>query len=293
MVADKLTYYDILGVSSDASREEILAAARRKSRLASPNSITSGLTREFYDIQKAVTVLKEPESREAYDQELARSPQALKPRVARGNVQVDTGGLSWYGEQAAGTELPLRLRMSTDVSLLGKLGKSEAGTLNLGVTDKDDLWVGNQVALLMRKFLCINGVRVFWSARPGGEEAVPAIAVAGNHAAVVWGVMMPSGSYELGRDGVVRDTVTKKELVRVGKYEELLEQVASVVSVEEVVGWVVVLPEDGVSSVEAGGNSPVLRLANAQGFVEEAGAFLANQAGAILPRKFAKLYSKV
>ncbi|MEO0750585.1 MAG: DnaJ C-terminal domain-containing protein [Pseudomonadota bacterium] len=62
-------YYDVLGVSKDASADDIKKAYRKLARKHHPD-INSGATAEakFKDVNEAYEVLKDPERRAAYDQ---------------------------------------------------------------------------------------------------------------------------------------------------------------------------------------------------------------------------------
>ena len=71
-------YYVILGVTSDASVDEIKAAFRRRALELHPD--TSGLeSQPFLEIQEAYGVLADPERRRRYDQQSRPEPSAPRP----------------------------------------------------------------------------------------------------------------------------------------------------------------------------------------------------------------------
>lgn len=64
----KITFYDILGISVDATTEQIRAAYRKQAKLAHPDM--GGSAHMMQLLNKAFRVLKEPESRAEYDKSL-------------------------------------------------------------------------------------------------------------------------------------------------------------------------------------------------------------------------------
>lgn len=84
------TLYDVLGVSSAASDEEVRAAFRRLTQQHHPDRFT-GADRgaaelRFQEITEAFNVLRKPESRERYDRELSQGSRtkAMEPaEIAR------------------------------------------------------------------------------------------------------------------------------------------------------------------------------------------------------------------
>ncbi len=68
-MATKRDYYEILGVSRDASEAEIKKAYRRLARDHHPdvNAHDSGAEERFKELTEAYEVLSTPESRRAYD----------------------------------------------------------------------------------------------------------------------------------------------------------------------------------------------------------------------------------
>ena len=62
-------YYDLLGVSRNASSEEIKRAYRRKARELHPdaNDGDSATAERFKEVARAYQVLSDPEQRERYD----------------------------------------------------------------------------------------------------------------------------------------------------------------------------------------------------------------------------------
>lgn len=298
------SYYDVLGVNPSATEDEIRSAYLRKIRLVGPGSITSGLNRAFAEIQKAYDTLSDPDNRDAYDHKYQTehggnhtlrvnddSKNGFKPELA-GKVVVDASRLPWYAPEPASTELSVMTRLNTDMGLLKRLSQREAGAVNSGISDARRVWSGEQIALLSRKFLSINGARIFWSVKPGHEESADAIVVVGKHAIVVWGRAQQPGKYALNpATGMVSRGY--EEVFSLQSYASVVEKVRSLVRLDEVMGFVVMLPANQDGIIEASDNTPDVRMVNAQGFVNEAGAFLAHQTGAVYPKKFASLYDKV
>ncbi|VEI14108.1 molecular chaperone DnaJ [Trueperella bialowiezensis] len=60
-------YYDILGVSRDATQAEIKKAYRKKARLLHPDEAGGGSEEEFKEVNKAYEVLSNEEKRQLYD----------------------------------------------------------------------------------------------------------------------------------------------------------------------------------------------------------------------------------
>lgn len=69
-----VNYYAVLGVTSDASHEQIRAAYRTKVRTAHPD--TGGDHEKFAQIAEAWEVLGNAEERELYDADSAAAPPA-------------------------------------------------------------------------------------------------------------------------------------------------------------------------------------------------------------------------
>lgn len=294
------SYYDVLGVNPSASDDEVRSAYLRRIRLVGPGSIQSGVNRAFAEIQKAYDTLGDPERREVYDAKHEASlhkkangegMRGFNPELA-GKVVVDVEDQSWYSDEAASTELPMMARMNTDMSLMKKLSHREAGVVNSGITDPRRIWAGEQVAVMSRKFLSISGARIFWSVKPGHENSADAVVVVGKHAVVVWGRAQQSGKYHLNADSgmVARGS---EELFSLSPYSSAVAKIRSLVRLDEVMGFVILLPAVAEQEVEVAAHTPDVRLVTAQNFATEAGAFLAHQAGGIYPKKFAPLYDKV
>lgn len=72
---DRLTYYDLLGVSQDAAEEEIKKAHREHARALHPDRHEPGIremmNRQLARVNHAADVLLDPDERGAYDQRLA------------------------------------------------------------------------------------------------------------------------------------------------------------------------------------------------------------------------------
>lgn len=101
------TYYVILGVARDASRESVRAAYRERARQLHPDVAGESSTRSFQELSEAYAVLGDPERRRAYDAELrqedARLAEAQRARVWRGVAveplippRPDREPLSWF-----------------------------------------------------------------------------------------------------------------------------------------------------------------------------------------------------
>lgn len=73
------TLYDILGVSEDATREEIRKAWRDAADRFEPGE--GGSTKQFRLFNEAAEVLLDPERRKAYDEQLAGREEKSAPRV--------------------------------------------------------------------------------------------------------------------------------------------------------------------------------------------------------------------
>jgi hypothetical protein len=70
------TFYDLLGVSSEGSAEEVRAAYRRMALTYHPDVAPPGAaaenTRRFIEVQEAYETLSDPSRRASYDRALAR-----------------------------------------------------------------------------------------------------------------------------------------------------------------------------------------------------------------------------
>ncbi|KAK3163623.1 hypothetical protein QOZ80_1AG0006080 [Eleusine coracana subsp. coracana] len=72
----QLTFYDLLGISSDGSADEVRAAYRRMALRYHPDVAPPGAaaenTRRFIEVQEAYETLSDPSRRASYDRALAR-----------------------------------------------------------------------------------------------------------------------------------------------------------------------------------------------------------------------------
>ncbi|MGH3086150.1 MAG: DnaJ domain-containing protein, partial [Rubrobacteraceae bacterium] len=68
-MADQVNYYQVLGVSRDASREEIRSAYRRLAKERHPDN-AGGSADEFSLLQEANAVLTDPNRRRRHDEAL-------------------------------------------------------------------------------------------------------------------------------------------------------------------------------------------------------------------------------
>jgi len=103
---DRITYYHILGVSSDAPDDEILAAFRRRVREWHPDVCPHPDAEErMREINEAAETLCDPERRRRYDLALARKGKAGKERSpqsrATGPAERPVTGLSKNGAQGS------------------------------------------------------------------------------------------------------------------------------------------------------------------------------------------------
>lgn len=77
---DYKDYYKVLGVSQDASADEIKKAFRKKARAFHPDiNKSADAEAQFKDVNEAFEVLKDPERRSAYDQLGQEPPQGRGP----------------------------------------------------------------------------------------------------------------------------------------------------------------------------------------------------------------------
>lgn len=89
----KKNYYDILGVSSEATEEEIRDSFHKLARLYHPDLNKGRIYHEkFIAINKAYTVLKNKISRQAYDFTLREKEDNNAPKVTFGNFNPGSHG---------------------------------------------------------------------------------------------------------------------------------------------------------------------------------------------------------
>ena len=80
MAQQKRTHYDVLGVTTTASAEEIKAAYRRRIREAHPDAVgASASSAEVAEINEAWNVLSQSGRRALYDRSLAMPTSTAKP----------------------------------------------------------------------------------------------------------------------------------------------------------------------------------------------------------------------
>ncbi|NLG85012.1 MAG: molecular chaperone DnaJ [Firmicutes bacterium] len=96
-MASKRDYYEILGVSRDATQEEIKKAYRRLAREFHPdvNKDDPQAEEKFKEINEAYEVLSDPEKRAAYDR---FGHAATDPGYATGAEGFDFGGFEGFGD---------------------------------------------------------------------------------------------------------------------------------------------------------------------------------------------------
>jgi molecular chaperone DnaJ len=129
-------FYDVLGVSVDASLEEIQQAHRRLARSTHPDVSGKDSAARFREIQEAWETLRDPERRHAYDAELQRALQGRVRPVLSGvtspNPPEPSGppwepaspdpetGWKWKGSKHGGARiLHLTLEMTTKEAAAG------------------------------------------------------------------------------------------------------------------------------------------------------------------------------
>lgn len=86
-MASPTTYYDVLGVSRDASKKVIKAAYRAKARAYHPdvNSADPAAAERFREVTEAYKILKDSESRAVYD--MAINAETVYTTHVRKNVR--------------------------------------------------------------------------------------------------------------------------------------------------------------------------------------------------------------
>lgn len=94
-------YYELLGVSRDASDAEIKSAYKKAARKYHPDNADSGDEKLFKKVGQAYDVLKDPQKRTIYDQYGA---EALKGGAGRGGFGGGFGGFGQQGFDAGGFE---------------------------------------------------------------------------------------------------------------------------------------------------------------------------------------------
>src|SRR4051812_47375313 len=103
-------FYEILGVSRDAGREEVQQAYRRLARQNHPDvNKDPGAEERFKEINEAYSVLSDPETRKRYDrfgEDFRKVPEDWEERVGAGAGGFRGGGPSGarvrYGQGSGG-----------------------------------------------------------------------------------------------------------------------------------------------------------------------------------------------
>src|SRR5918999_1447771 len=92
-MAEQINYYEVLGVSRNASRSEIKNAYRRLAKDRHPDR-PGGSETEFSRLQEAHAVLSDPNRRRRHDEALDLSGGRASP--ARGRTGASARGARWY-----------------------------------------------------------------------------------------------------------------------------------------------------------------------------------------------------
>jgi curved DNA-binding protein len=99
-MADRTDFYDVLGVSRDATAEEIQRAYRKLARTYHPDvNKQPGADDRFKEVSEAYEVLSDPETRTRYDafgHDFRRVPEGVSPDDVRAARSGRGGGESWY-----------------------------------------------------------------------------------------------------------------------------------------------------------------------------------------------------
>jgi Mce-associated membrane protein len=117
------TLYDILGVSEDATREEIRKAWRDAADRFEPGE--GGSTKQFRLFNEAAEVLLDPERRKAYDEQLAGREEKSAPRAEEPGTASPVPAPPIPGASRAATPGASETTRGVD---LGKPGSGKAGT---------------------------------------------------------------------------------------------------------------------------------------------------------------------
>jgi len=132
-MADQVNYYEVLGVSREASQEEIRNAYRRLAKDRHPDR-AGGSTQEFSLLQEAHAVLSDPNRRRMHDEALDLAHAAdqlsgldfgsLEDELAARRQERESGGGPGFGERLRGRfarkEKPSRDRDQGDVRRRGR-----------------------------------------------------------------------------------------------------------------------------------------------------------------------------
>lgn len=102
------TYYDILGVKSSATAEEIRRAYRSKAKSLHPDvSPAPGAQAQFAALARAYETLSDRTKRRAYDTSLNEPPTSRRTKGPRGEHQAH---YTWTNIATDSTDKPDRLR---------------------------------------------------------------------------------------------------------------------------------------------------------------------------------------
>ncbi len=135
----RITYYTILGVTSDASDDEIVVAFRRQVKQWHPDVCNHPDAEDrMREINQAAEVLCDPERRKRYDRALAGNApfEAETPTYPRPGDNNDRTG--WFPEVAAWVLSPIRSRIRSDTFRFAATGFAAllilASLIIIGVT---------------------------------------------------------------------------------------------------------------------------------------------------------------
>src|SRR5215216_3376539 len=180
-MADQVNYYEVLGVSREASQEEIRTAYRRLAKERHPDH-PSGSAREFSLLQEAHAVLSDPNRRRMHDE--AREARWYEPHYFDPEpITWKTGAISFVA------------------AFLAFIAAGQLGLWATGAADPGSLtWVTDLAPFLPILYALIGLVVAYFAFRAAGYAALALVFVA---ALVVGGQGPPEGLLQFGTLGIV------------------------------------------------------------------------------------------
>lgn len=126
---DAQTLYEILGVDEDVSSDALIKAYRQRALEEHPDK--GGDAAHFDDLVKAFKVLSTEESRDAYDEDLAKSRE--RSRLVEGGRAYDAGVAATSGGKVSAKQVDAPMRQKTAPTpgsqRQGKMRTTEPGKL--------------------------------------------------------------------------------------------------------------------------------------------------------------------